>query len=249
MEYKMINLYNLENIVVRYHNGYFNFLGEKNEYVEEPVNITLNKDDDSLLYGYFLEDDYYIPKSILNNSCLILKDDYALIATNVGKKLEFERITKDEAFNIFYNRRNMLKVRGLEKIYKNDSFENFLKELSYNEELLKDYCFEILDRLDKEIVPEREKKILLFKCIRILVDLTYGFFEVDERIMDLSVEPLESLSNKINKFDPIKIINNSLTRLKIDSYNLSDAVKKYSKSMCEIHEYINSNKKVKRYTF
>lgn len=250
MNYKLINLYNLENIDVIYYKGYYNFVGSTGEFVSDPINIVINENDSSLLKGYFLEDDYYIPAILVHNECLIINSENTLLCTRNGKNLDITLLSKEEAFDIFYKRRNELKNKGLE-IFKNPYFDKFEDSLEAKEQTLIDFCFKVLDKLEETSKSDEEKKETLKKCILALNNPGFVLFSKAYDIIELTTKAMQPLRKKMgNNFYIDKVVESTLNKTEMyRALPFNKGLDSYVNYVYDYYVYINNKSYVKRYNY
>ena len=68
MKYKIINLYNLEEIKAYIMGNYCQFIGEKNDFINNPTNLKIKINDKKLICLYYFDYEFYIPEYMKNNA-------------------------------------------------------------------------------------------------------------------------------------------------------------------------------------
>ena len=249
MQYQIINLFNLEKINV-YDHGYYEFIGEKNQFINFPTNIKITKDNKKLIYLYYLDYDFYIPEYFMNNSCLILKDEFTLLVTKYKYKsiIRINRIENDYAFKIYYQRLNELRNVGLNN---NILIFDILKEnINGNEKVLINYCFEVLDNCNKDIN-------ILTKALLFLIDSSFKLHS-DVELIKIIEEPCSNLQDSIyglnwnifkNMESILRKVNLSLVYKSKNTLNIDKSLNVFVSFIIEFYNYENELDYLKKYTY
>ena len=236
MEYKIINLYNLEELKVCIINNYCQFIGKKNNFINDPTNLKLKIGDKNLIYIYYLDYEFYIPKYMLNNSCFVFIDKYTLLI-NIHKyknKIMIFRMENNLAFKIYYQRLIELRNIGINK--SNIIFDNFNEKINGYEKILINYCFEILD-ISKD-------KNTLIKALLFLINPTFKL-QTNIGLIKLIQEPCSNLQNSIYgiKWDLLSNIESILKKLGLNliyngnNINLNKTLDLFATNIINFYNY------------
>ncbi len=208
MQYKIINLSTLEEINVQEENNYFNFIGKKNKFINNITNLKLQKNDTRLTYLYFSDYEFYIPRNMINNSCLVFIDKYTLLINmyRYKNRLIVLRLENNLAFKIYYQR--LIELRNIGMNTNNIIFDNLKDKANGYERILINYCFEVLDNCEN-----KDKKILV-NALLFLINPTFKLHTKVEFIKTIE-GPCSNLQDSIYgiKYDLIGNIASILKKL------------------------------------